>query len=70
MGDTENQFFFSLNGGASADLEGGEFEHISIIYPFEKDRTGKQKIKKLDFAGFNKFKAILDSIIYKIKSRF
>ncbi len=56
---------FSLNGGAGATLKNGGFEHISIIYPFIENMVDKQKIKRLDFNWWNKFKVQLDLFLFR-----
>lgn len=67
-GESDKQFSFSLNGGAGISLVNGEFEHISIVYPFNSEMTGDKKIKDLDFVGFNKVKVVLDDVLHKVKT--
>src|SRR3989338_5246526 len=66
-GNDNGQFSFSLGGGASADLKNGEFEHLFIIYPHVDEMVGNQKIRNLDFKGWNKLKAQVDYMMSEIK---
>lgn len=69
-GDGGNQFAFSLNGGAGTILNKGDFEHLSIVYPYKDDLVSRKNIKNLDFKGINKIKVYIDQILYNIKNAF
>lgn len=70
LSSSEKSFNFSFGGGVGTLNKNGEFEEITVSYPFDEEFYKDQKVSGLDFGYIHKIRNFIDDGLFAVKNIF